>query len=72
MKTAKTKLIELSGGFHNSSAIRVRVPADFHIACDTLIEGVSELAYERLNRHFCGIKGCTCGGVQRASIYMMD
>ena len=67
MKTATTKLITLSGGFHNSPAIRVRVPLDWHPATDTLIEGVSEATYQRLNRHFCGI-GCTCGGVQRASI----
>lgn len=68
----KTKRITLSGGFHNSRNIRVQVPADFHPATDRLIDVLSETTIERLNRHFCGIRGCTCGGLQRANVEALN
>jgi len=64
----KTKTITLSGGFHDSGEIRIKVPADFHPAIHSIQEAVSESTRKRLDRHFCGIRGCTCGGVQRATV----
>ena len=69
MKTAKTKIIEIYGGFHNQVVpIRVRVPIDYHRATHSLLEVLSVETYQRVNRHICGLKGCMCGGVQRATI----
>lgn len=66
-----TKTITLEGGFHNSPAIRLRLS---EAAFQRLRDGegiysvVSENQARRLDRHFCGIKGCTCGAAARARI----
>lgn len=66
--------VTLSGGFHNSSPISISLPekvaeslrneevsiTDFHV--------ISRAQRQKLDRHFCGIKGCLCGGVSRAKI----
>jgi hypothetical protein len=69
MKTAKTKLVEIWGGFHNQmTPIRVRVPKDWTKREQGIHEVVSEATYKRINRHLCGYKDCMCGGVLRAEI----
>lgn len=66
--------VTLSGGFHNSSPINISLPekvadslkngevtiTDFHV--------LTRSQRQKLDRHFCGIKGCMCGGVARADI----
>lgn len=66
--------VTLSGGFHNSSPINISLPekvaeslregevyiTDFHV--------LSRAQRQKLDRHFCGIKGCMCGGVARAKM----
>lgn len=64
----KTKQIILNGGFHNSRPIKVNVPIDYHPGNDRILDVVSETVGKKLMRHFCGIKSCTCGGVNRARI----
>ena len=71
MTKIKNVKITLYGGFHNAPAVNVKIP-DY--ACDCLeagietIQGVlSSQQLKRLNKHFCGVKGCHCGGVRRAS-----
>ena len=60
------------GGFHNCGAIRVRVNDeqynDLKGGVYTLDEVLSPYQMERLNKHFCGVDGCTCGGVIRATM----
>jgi len=66
---SKTKIVEIWGGFHNQmKTIRVRVPKDWTKREQNLAEVVSESTYYRIQRHLCGISGCTCGGIQRATI----
>ena len=64
------KKIEFYGGFHNSSPMRVLVEdnkwSDYKNGNSSLYEILSDSQYKRLQNHFCGIKGCTCGGVNRA------
>lgn len=66
------KYMTLSGGFHNAGAIRVRVNEqqynDLKEGFYPLDEILSEGQMKNLNRHFCGVKGCTCGGVMRANV----
>lgn len=66
------KYVTLYGGFHNAAAIRVRVNEqqynDLKEGFYPMDEILSEGQLKRLNRHFCGIKGCTCGGVHRAAM----
>lgn len=69
----KTTKLEFSGGFHNSTPIRIRLPRARALDIingeyDCLQEAISEYQYKKLDRHFCGIEGCTCGGVMRATI----
>ena len=66
--------VTLSGGFHNSPAINIQLPAkvaedlknglvnitDYHV--------LSRAQRAKLDRHFCGIRGCMCGGISRAEI----
>lgn len=60
----KTALIELSGGFHNSSPIRVRVPRHYHhlskIGLIDVDDVLTPYQYRKLVSHFCGIDGCLC------------
>lgn len=69
------RTITLEGGFHNSKAttVTINIPN-----IDLPLEGfqgrdidelyISESQIKRLNRHFCGISGCKCGGYLRAEI----
>lgn len=66
--------IQLKGGFHNAPLITVSLPSvivqglksgdlaltDWHV--------LSRAQRLKLDRHFCGVKGCKCGGVARAEI----
>lgn len=67
-----SKMITLSGGFHNSPAIRLRLSESAYRRLKDDGEGIYSVvtAYQakRLDRHFCGIKGCTCGAAGRAHI----
>lgn len=64
------QLIELSGGFHNSDAIRVRIADEVGPIgrWSDLERWLSLSQIARLERHFCGIAGCTCGGPRRAEL----
>lgn len=70
------KRILLSGGFHNSPEITINVKNDNAVK-DWKNGNIpfSELltAYQkkRLENHFCGIKGCTCGAYTRAEKEVM-
>lgn len=68
----KTTKITFFGGFHNSNAITIRVSNetanDIREGFYPLSECLTSYQLRRLNRHFCGVKGCTCGGVMRAEI----
>lgn len=66
---AKTKIVEIWGGFHNQmNPIRIRVPFEWSKREQNIEEVVSEATYKRIRRHLCGISGCTCGGIYRATI----
>ncbi len=66
--------ITLSGGYHNAEPIKVAL-------AETLVERLkagevgitdyhvlSNAQRKKLDRHFCGIHGCMCGGIARAKI----
>lgn len=59
----KVKLT-LHGGFHNVDPINVHISARDYA---TLADVLSDTQLARVNRHFCGVEGCTCGGILRAS-----
>jgi hypothetical protein len=65
--TTKTVTVHLDGGYHNSDRIGVRVPADWRER-GSLTDNLTDTQRKRLDRHFCGITDCTCGGVSRADI----
>lgn len=57
MKTS----ITFSGGFHNSGDLTIRAEVGAN--------GIAHLSrgqYRKLQKHFCGMTDCTCGGVHRA------
>ncbi len=66
------KRIQLSGGSHNSKAINVVVSADAYGDFQKGFAGLNEILSKsqrgKLERHFCGIKSCTCGSYLRAHI----
>ena len=67
----KNVKITLSGGFHNSNPVNVIIPA-YSYEClkdgyETLQGVLSDCQLSRLMKHFCGVRGCCCGGVRRAS-----
>jgi hypothetical protein len=59
----KTATITYSGGFHNCEPISLRVKI-----AGGRIGKLSEGQERKLANHFCGIPGCTCGGVYRATL----
>ena len=77
----KTK-VTLSGGFHNSSEIKLRIDfphnalldyADKKVYAKDLIEEyATPYQRKRLENHFCGINGCTCRSWQRADVDTTD
>lgn len=64
--------ITLKGGFHNVSETKIRVSNSVyrlyalgHIEFNDML---TEYQKQKLDKHFCGIKGCTCGSYARAEI----
>ena len=71
MKITLGSFVTLSGGFHNSPKIRVRIKKGFTMdALHTgeLYDALSDGQVKKLERHFCGIKGCECGSWVKAQI----
>ena len=50
-----------TGGFHNSGETTVRARVKHGVAY------LSDGQYTRLQRTFCGLRTCECGGVRRAT-----
>lgn len=67
------KRLIFSGGFHNSPSVGVMVPedklADFDRGLISRRELLTGRQQKRLDCHFCGIKGCKCGGLDRAEAW---
>lgn len=67
----KKIVLTLYGGFHNATPMNVEISAsDYERLRDheaTLADVLSEPQFKRVQRHFCGVEGCVCGGVLRAS-----
>ena len=66
--------ITFFGGFHNSGEITINIKSEE--ARKRIINGeshpldeISDNQRKKLDRIFCGIKGCTCGGALRAEYY---
>jgi hypothetical protein len=62
----KTRKVTLSGGYHNVDDITIRVPHfgkldDGVTIVDYIDSVITDNQRRRLERHFCGIQGCTCG-----------
>lgn len=55
----KRKRLILQGGFHSAGQITLWVYPNM---------ALSRPQYKRLQRHFCGVKGCKCGGVWHDSV----
>lgn len=72
MKQKKTTKVTLSGGFHNVGAIPVRIPAEKMKNVDEQQYGVLDLLtpyqWKRVQKHFCGIEDCCCGGAYRNAV----
>ena len=66
------KKVSLSGGFHNSSEISILLSDakynELKSGISSLQEVLTPYQFRKLDRHFCGIKGCTCGSFTRAKI----
>lgn len=63
-------IIEFTGGFHNSSPMRLRFNhTQYQLLSDgyPLAEILTRTQERRLDNHFCGIKGCLCGSYSRAT-----
>lgn len=64
------KKVSFWGGFHKSESINIRVndaqAKEIEEGYYPLDEILSNYQLRRLDRHFCGVAGCTCGGVRRA------
>jgi len=64
--------IVLSGGFHNSPEIKIRVDntsyRNYALGYIEFDDMLTNYQRKRLERHFCGIKGCTCGSYRRANV----
>lgn len=81
VKRNNMKKIKLFGGFHNSKSTNVQVSDEVYsdlkeqfdgkpyeqcvIIGEYLDEFLTEGQKKRLNKHFCGISGCTCGSYYR-------
>ena len=64
-KNQKKIRIYVEGGFHNSPQTYVLV--DPNILKSLGRYALTPLQMRRLDRHFCGINSCLCGGVERAT-----
>lgn len=73
VKPVKVAKITLFGGFHQSDSINAIIKEsdleDLKSGNISMEDALSPSQLERLNRHFCGVEGCSCGGVRRASWY---
>ena len=76
MTTKSTVKITLWGGFHNSHPVNAIISAD---AYEDLSRGLSPLhevlsnsQYKKIDRYFCGIKGCRCAGAMSAKWAIAD
>ena len=58
--------VTFSGGFHNSGEITVRAKLGNKSPDGSKFATLSAAQVKKLDRHFCGISGCTCGGHARA------
>lgn len=77
----KTK-VTLKGGFHHRDEIKIYVDFPFSALCDyhdgkikardLINDYISEHQDTRLEKHFCGVRGCHCGAWYRATIYTDD
>lgn len=69
-KKEKKVKITLWGGFHNAPAVNVLIPEyayeNLCLGIETLQDVLSDAQRARMDRHFCGIKGCTCMSYHRA------
>lgn len=76
----QTIRLMLEGGFHNSDAICVAIKANENDISEAVNYGGSlkeliqdnatEYQQKRLQEHFCGIVGCTCGSWRRARVWI--
>lgn len=73
------KKVTFSGGFHKVAPISLRVSDKAFNALEDVKNGFTDISEwvehflskwqeSRLNKHFCGISGCTCGSYCRATI----
>lgn len=68
------KKVMFWGGFHNSPdvvfnitdnlAVRLACAKDYEVY-DVVEKGLSPYLLNRLDHHFCGIRGCSCGSWRR-------
>jgi hypothetical protein len=73
---AKLYRVVLSRGYHNADNITVKVPyskamdgvTNDREIIDCLNNVISDGQRKRLEQHFCGIQGCTCGSWTRATV----
>lgn len=65
-------LLALDGGFHNSPRTTVWVKQmdyeDYQLGRISFRNCLTLNQQRRLDRHFCGVKNCTCGGLDRANV----
>lgn len=66
------KYVTFYGGFHNCPEIRVRVDEYQYNALKEGFVSVRDILtksqQKRLDRHFCGLSQCMCGGLIRAKM----
>lgn len=81
------KTIKLRGGFHNCPPISLKVSEQaYQEAVDSgyfspessgSVVGwadayLTEYQLKKIDKHFCGIKGCLCGGIARGVYFELD
>lgn len=81
-KKIMKKKVTFSGGFHNCQAITLHMNfkeeafedyIEHRIGLKEFIDdNLTSYQRKRLDRHFCGIKGCTCCGWRRAEIEIQN
>lgn len=70
--------VRFSGGFHNRPGITIRLsfspkfrlpetwgPGELK---DYVVHSLSRHQREKLEKHFCGVRGCSCGSWTRAEM----
>ena len=56
-------ILKFAGGFHNAREIPVVIGPQLYLPTRSI---------EALNKYFCGIAGCTCGGVFGNDVTIKD